>query len=38
MEERVTALTMIPSNQLEEFLFSISISLGSALPEVFVLG
>lgn len=27
MEERVTALTMIPSNLLEEFLFSISKSL-----------
>lgn len=37
MEDRVTALTIIPSDRLEEFLFSINVSLSSALLEVLVL-
>lgn len=37
MGERVTALTVILSDQREGLLFSISISFGSVLPEVLVL-
>lgn len=37
MEVRETALTIFPSDRLEKFLFSIHISLGSALLEVLFL-